>query len=341
MEVKRKFPENFEETHLRYFAPHLSINLPEPGFKWLSKNIILLSNGIIINGLTVEKDSLLYDNRLKDIGGINTLFKLIIKSIIQNRVTFISEKESYVTIINEWTNNYFHWFTEAIPKLICLMDNEKKPLILLPVNYQFGYQTRSLDMMSFSYKFFSGNLVICKNIFLPFRLAPSSAQYNPAAMKQMVHKLKTGVNLDFEMGNKIYVTRTKAKKRKIVNEVDVIILMKELDFKVIDFEDYNLDEQISIMHHTQILVSMHGAGLTNMIFCNPHASVLEISLQNQIMDKCYFNLANAMELKYYYQFCESDIDSNDYQNNDLIVDLELLKKTLFKVTNSKYAKEIS
>ena len=336
MEVKRKLPENFEQSHLRYFEPNLVINLTEPGCKWFSKNILLLPNGILINGLKVEKQSLLYNTRLADIGGSITLIKMIIKLILKNKPAVIHDEVDYVTIVNEWTNNYFHWFTEAIPKLICLMEKDKKPLVLLPANYQSDYQTRSLDIMGFSYKFFSGNLVICKNIFLPSRLAPSSAQYNPQAMKQIAMKLKEAVTLDIKKGRRIYVSRQKATIRKIVNEVDVVKLVKEFDFEVINFEDYNLDEQISIMHHSEILVSIHGAGLTNMIFCKPNTSVLEISLKNQTMDKCYFNLANAMDLQYYYQFCESNNNSNDYHNSNLLVDMIQLRKNLELITKKYY-----
>ncbi len=167
---------------------------------------------------------------------------------------------------------------------------------------------------------------------MPFRLSSSSAQYNPAVMKQIALEFKSGINLNTNKGRRIYVSRRKAQRRKIINETEVEILMREFDFEVINFEDHSLDEQISIMHHTDILVSMHGAGLTNLIFCKPCTSVLEISLKNQTMDKCYFNLANAMDLKYYYQFCESNNDITDYHNSDLIVSLEDLKINLILMT---------
>ena len=142
--------------------------------------------------------------------------------------------------------------------------------------------------------------------------------------------------MDINKGERIYVTRAKAQKRKIINEAEVLLIMKALGFVVIYFEDYNLDEQISIMHHTKILVSMHGARLTNIMFCNSGVSVLELILKNQIMDKCFFNLANAMDLKYYYQFCESDNDLNDYHTADIFVDSNELEKNLHKIISKIY-----
>jgi capsular polysaccharide biosynthesis protein len=252
------------------------------------------------------------------------------------QISRVKDDDRYITIVNEWSNNYFHWFTEAVPKLYCFLNNGEKPIILLPSNHALPFQKRSLEILGFSYKYFSGKGLVCNNVYLPFRLAPSSAQYNPTVLKQIVSKLKSGVVLDINKGERIYVTRAKAQKRKIINESEVLLIMKALGFVVIYFEDYNLDEQISIMHHTKILVSMHGAGLTNIMFCNSGVSVFELILKNQIMDKCYFNLSNAMDLKYYYQFCESDNDLNDYHSADIFVDLNELEENLQKIISKIY-----
>ena len=152
MELKRKLPENFEENHFCYFEPNLTINIPEPGWKWFSKKLLLLSNGMVIYSLHVEKESLLYNTRLKDIGGIVTLLKLIVKSVATGQISLVKDNQRYVTIVNEWSNNFFHWFTEAVPKLYCFLHNDEKPIILLPSNHAFSFQKRSLEILGFSYK---------------------------------------------------------------------------------------------------------------------------------------------------------------------------------------------
>lgn len=332
IEVKRKLPENFIDGHLPYFEPHLKNHLPNPGYSYYSRSILLFSNGILLNRLHVEKQSLLYDTRLKEIGGRLSLIKEIIKSLLKKRVKILSDNNDYVTIINEWTNNYFHWFTEAIPKLIYMLEQGKKPTVLLPTHYNAEYQLRSLGLLGFPYKTFAGSILVSKNIFLPFRLAPYSAHYNPTIMKKLSAKLKAIVSLNVDKGKRIYISRKRTNTRRIINEDEVIDLLKEFNFLVLEFEDYTLDEQISIMHHTDILVSIHGAGLTNMIFCKPETIILELSLKNQIMDKCYFNLANAMDLKYYYQFCESNNDKDSYAVADLFVEIADFRRNILLIT---------
>jgi hypothetical protein len=43
-----------------------------------------------------------------------------------------------------------------------------------------------------------------------------------------------------------------------------------------------------------------------------------------------------MDLKYYYQFCESDNDLNDYHSADIFVDLNELEENLQKIISKIY-----
>lgn len=331
IEIKRKLPKNFIEEHLPYFETNLKILLPNPGHHYFSKRVLLFSNGILFKRWCVEKQSLLYDSRVKEIGGNIFIVKKIVKSIFQNSVCFLKVSNDYTTITNEWSNNYFHWFTEAVPKLIYLLNQDKRPIVLLPDTYKSEFQLRTLELLRFSFKTFDCQILIAKNILIPFRFAPYSAQYNPTIMKSLSNKLKSSVNLNYNKGNRIYISRQRAQNRKVINEIDVIKMLKEFDFQILEFEEFTLDEQISIMHHTDILVSIHGAGLTNMIFCKPETNILELSLKNQGMDKCYFNLANCMDLNYYYQFCESPNTKLSYSQADILIDSQVLKKNILQI----------
>ena len=329
--VTRKLPKNFIEEHLAFFEPILQIDLPDPGYKYFSTPILLLSNGMVVNWLKVEKQSLLYDTRLPEIGGRIFLVKFFIKALVQNKISFLQAGDDYVTIINEWSNNYFHWFTEALPKLVTLMDSGIKPIVLLPFNYNYPFQLRSLELLGVSHQVYKSYVLVGKKIYLPNRLAPYPAHYNPTVMKRLSSLLSISSKKDVNKGRRIYISRVNASKRKIQNESEVITLMKEFNFCILELESFTLDDQISIMQHTDILVSIHGAGLTNIIFCKPGTNVLELSLQNEIMDKCYFNLANAMDLNYYYQFCHSSDTSANYHTSNLIVNVQLLRENLNQI----------
>jgi capsular polysaccharide biosynthesis protein len=340
MEVKRDFPENIVPEHKRYFEPHLKIDLPTPGYRFFRNYILLLSNGILMDRFHVDKQSLLYDKKMNEKGIRGYLLKCIIKSFLKRKVVVLDAGPHYVTIINQLTNNYFHWFTEAIPKLICLLRENKKPIVLLPAHYDAAYQLRSLELLGFPFTNMGFESLVVKNLYLPDRLAPYTAQYNPAVMKEISDLLKSKVDLSKTWGPKIYLSRRKATQRKLINEEEVINLLKEYEFSILELEQYSLDQQISLMHNAEIFVSMHGAGLTNMIFCKPGTKVLELCLENQVMDKCYFNLANAMKAKYYYQFCKAGNNSDSYLEADLSVSIKEFIKNIQLLTNDSYRTNI-
>lgn len=337
MKVQRRLPENFKAEHLPFFKHNLEIDLPVARIQRIGGYCILFANGILVSRFKVQAQSLLYDARLSDNGGTLFLAKVFLKSLVSKKVSFLNLKKDTVTIINEWTNNYFHWFTEALPKLVVVMQSGINPIVLLPAEYKSEFQLRSLEILGINYQTFSGNVLIGKNIILPDRLAPFTAHYNPLVMTSLVALLKKPLSLRLNKGERIYVTRRYAEKRKVENESQVIRLMKELNFCILALEDFTLDEQVAIMHHAKILVSIHGAGLTNMIFCKPGTKILELSLQDETMDKCYFNLANAMGLKYFYQFCRSSGSVSDYHSSNLLVDEADLRNNLDNILNYKNA----
>jgi capsular polysaccharide biosynthesis protein len=334
MKIERKLPANFRAQDIDYFRHQFEINLPPIGIRVTNNYWLLFTSGILVNCFKIEKQSLLYDSRLSDNGGKILLVKRFIKAILKNKIQFLRKHGEFITIINEWSQNYFHWFTEALPKLVVAIEEGLKPVVLLPEIYNSAFQIRSLELMNIEYRTFAGEVLIGKGIILPNRLAPYSAHYNPPVMMRMVALLKLSLAGDVNKGNRIYVSRRQATKRRIKNEETVIEVMKAFGFYILETEELSLDEQISIMHHADIFVSAHGAGLTNMIFCEAGTKIFELCLKNQILDKCYFNLANALELHYYYQFCESADSTDDYHTSDLVVDVQELKHNLFQLTNA-------
>jgi capsular polysaccharide biosynthesis protein len=54
-----------------------------------------------------------------------------------------------------------------------------------------------------------------------------------------------------------------------------------LDFKLIDPSKLSLSQQVEAFSNAEIILGPHGAGLTNIMFCNPGTKVIEIRSQEQ------------------------------------------------------------
>jgi hypothetical protein len=72
-----------------------------------------------------------------------------------------------------------------------------------------------------------------------------------------------------------------------------------------------------------------------MIFMPAATSVLELRYQNDRHNNCYYALASALDIDYYYQQCLPVNTTEDPYAADLVVDKEILRALLSQVCNSK------
>ena len=75
----------------------------------------------------------------------------------------------------------------------------------------------------------------------------------------------------------IYISRKDSNHRKINNEDELINYLKQFDFEIYELSKLTFLEQIKIFNQAKMIVSMHGASLTNLMFCHPQTTVVEIT----------------------------------------------------------------
>jgi capsular polysaccharide biosynthesis protein len=102
-----------------------------------------------------------------------------------------------------------------------------------------------------------------------------------------------------EIGNRIYLSRRSYPRRILHNESEIEDTLRSIGFSIIDPADYSYKEQVAIFRKARTIVSPHGAGLTNLLFCEPGTRVLELFAD------CYINLglqrlANLKQARYAY-----------------------------------------
>jgi hypothetical protein len=77
-------------------------------------------------------------------------------------------------------------------------------------------------------------------------------------------------------GSRLYITRRGTKLRQIVNEDEVIAGLRSRGFDVIQGQWGNHHDQIAAFARARIVVGVHGAGMSNLIFSEPGTQVLEM-----------------------------------------------------------------
>ncbi|MCC6372491.1 MAG: glycosyltransferase family 61 protein [Bacteroidia bacterium] len=202
---------------------------------------------------------------------------------------------------------------------------DKGHSLLLPANAP-KYITATLALMGITNitSIKKGQYLFANKLLVPYYLA-GSGHIHPGRVREVKHFFTEKITA-INPVDKIYVSRSRQKARRVVNEEQVIDTLKALDFKIIYFEDYTFEEQVAIGKGAQIMVSSHGANLTNCLFMPSGAKVLELIRYDQ-PNFCYWALASVAGLQYNYQLCK--VVGNDH----LLVDMELFKQNLKSLLN--------
>ena len=155
--------------------------------------------------------------------------------------------EECIWFVDQWGRNYFHWLTDSLPRLINIQDLLKGKIVLLPYNYrECDYIDRSLSYFKdIKIRYIEKNEVIhCNKLLIPTQACLGGGNYYDEDIRK-IRNLINSVHQDYDItksSDKIYISRKKAKYRKILNEENVASLLKEYGFDILCFEDYSWGE---------------------------------------------------------------------------------------------------
>lgn len=149
-------------------------------------------------------------------------------------------------------------------------------------------------------------------------------QYLPVWFKN-IHEEFRNKSLASE---KIYISRSKANYRRIINEKEVINLISNFGFSVYDLETLNVEEQIRLLNSAKMIISPHGAGLVNLVYCSRKFSFLEIFPENYF-DSSFRILAQLLNCDYNFLIGSCpNATVTDPQKEDIYVNCQKLEKWL-------------
>ncbi|KYG48203.1 glycosyltransferase family 61 protein [Acidomyces richmondensis BFW] len=95
----------------------------------------------------------------------------------------------------------------------------------------------------------------------------------------------------------------------------------DINIQLVDFASIPLIEQIQIAHSTNILVGVHGAGLTHGMFLMPNSTVVEI-LPPKLDHHGFDNMAKFLGHRYFSRHgvdYVSEVNTGDWQHDDVYI----------------------
>lgn len=228
--------------------------------------------------------------------------------------------------------NFFHWMYEVLPRWHLVKSSGVKQSSGVYAFLQHRFHRESLALLglvparvidSASQPFLQADALYVPSYvrsdepWIPQWLRDSLLA--PALKHSSLHTRK-----------RLYISRKQAKSRKIVNEVELIELLKKYDFTEICLEDYALSGQIALFHAAQAVVAPHGAGLTNLTFSESGAFALELIAEG-LDGPFYERIAKSRQLRYQQIRCALQ-NPDDLYGSDIHVDLKAVETALAQLT---------
>lgn len=218
-------------------------------------------------------------------------------------------------------NIYFHWMTDLLPRIELLRRSgiDLTSIDKFIVNsYSSPFQQETLTALGISsdkiiesskYPHIKTETLLASSLptlpgnppawvceflrkeFLPLACTPQTSVSEALAANNEIESL--------DKVKRIYISRANASYRRIINEVEVASFLEALGFNVLVLELMIVAEQAALFHAANVVVAPHGAGLTNIVFCQPGTKVIEF-FSPLYVNVCYWSLANQVGLDYYY-----------------------------------------
>ncbi len=245
----------------------------------------------------------------------------------------VDNKFDYLLVHNHMGTVWGHWIIESLPRLYAATKYRNDFVLLLPDRSFYPanvyetlkpFESRIRGKTYINYKHY----IQPKNLFLPS--CGVSKNNHPELLREyrdfmLSHFKRKTTNNKFE---KVYITRRTDRRRKIVNENEVIALMRELGFTILNFNTLTFQEQVDVCANCKVLVSIHGSALANMLFMAEGSQVMEIRRENDETNNWFYNLANDLKLDYHYFPAKPVDDAVETYYSDVLVDIDKLEKNL-------------
>jgi hypothetical protein len=199
-----------------------------------------------------------------------------------------------------WAPEFYHWFHDVLPRLETALPH-------LPTDTKFLINSNpkawQLDSL------------------MAFGIGPDSLEIQPVGTHTRVEKLWFATPVGHSsLGSGVvirrvadrlvsyfgansednprgcYVSRAKAAFRRIINETEITPLLEEHGFEVVLCEDLSLADQVRLFAKTAAIIGVHGAGLTNLMYCKPSSFVGEIRING--VPPAYLVMARQLGMRF-------------------------------------------
>jgi capsular polysaccharide biosynthesis protein len=136
----------------------------------------------------------------------------------------------------------------------------------------------------------------CDVLIVPSYVA-TTGQPSPYLIQLLSQTVAPLINSSATYPEKIWISRKLAGLRRVVNEDAVFQKLEPYGFTRVCLEELSWPEQINLFYHAREIISPHGAGLANLVFCSQKPLVVEF-FNASYMHWCFWQIATLVGANY-------------------------------------------
>lgn len=235
-------------------------------------------------------------------------------------------RETIASVSIPWHANYYHWMFDVLPRFeLIRRSGIRVDSYLISSDPSVAFQQETLNALGIP----RSRLIQCgpdthiKADELVVTSMPGFAGKPPLwACLFLRQKLMLDRHIHPAPGrSKLYISRAGSTSRRIRNEPQLAAVLQAYGFQIIQLEKLSVSDQARLFASADVIVSPHGASLTNLVFCSPGTKVIELFSPIAVLS-LYWHISCSMRLDYYYLIgtavhgqhgADYDIDLNEVQ----------------------------
>ena len=225
------------------------------------------------------------------------------------------EISNVIPLINRLSNNYFHWTIEHLTRIILLMDYNKKlsdkysvliwnrspNFVVDALKHLVGWPERKIIRWSDT-----GTAKINSCILISYPVERNNATlrvyaYSPHIIRRTNQLAFQKISLPVQkLCNSFVVSRRNVNARNLVDEIQLVDAFPDLNLEIVYLEKMNFVQQVQLFQSAKIIIAPHGAGLTNLIYCNNKVFVIELYPigRNFSETSSYYQISKALDINF-------------------------------------------
>lgn len=204
-----------------------------------------------------------------------------------------------VSLLLPWMPNYYHWTLQSVPRFDMvagvldpasvdqwLVPPQSSPFVREWLDLLGIPQDRRVEVEP------SGRVLSLERLVVAS--VPARNRYVPPHVLDSV-RARLDLRRRDDLPRRIFLDRPATDKRRLLNRDRVLTAVRSGGFEVVEAGALSVADQAALFASADVVAGVLGAGLTNLVYCYPGTTVVEI-LPRNLMFPAYYKLCAAAGL---------------------------------------------